>query len=102
MRSTVLGIRKSVAAALGGVLAVGMAACGPSAPAPPSVILIIIDTVRADHLSLYGYERETTPRLEEWAESGVVVDFAFSAAAWTLPGVSSIITGLYPAQHGAG
>ncbi|NKB89007.1 MAG: sulfatase-like hydrolase/transferase [Acidobacteria bacterium] len=89
-----------------GVLALGLAAgvvaCAPAASSPPPVLLIVIDTVRADHMSLYGYERDTTPRLKEWAESGTVVENAFSAAAWTLPGVSSILTGLYPAQHGAG
>ena len=102
MRSLLSKIRRPGIAALVVAAAAGVAACSPSPPPPPSVILIIIDTVRADHMSVYGYERETTPRLEEWAESGTVVENAFSAAAWTLPGVSSIITGLYPAQHGAG
>jgi arylsulfatase A-like enzyme len=75
--------------------------CQP-APPPPSVVLIVVDTVRADHLGLYGYERDTTPRLNEWAQSATVFDNAFSAAAWTLPGVTTILTGQYPAQHGAG
>ena len=89
-----------VAVGVGAVL--GAVACGQTTAPPPSVILIVLDTVRADHLSLYGYERETTPRLARWAESGTVFENAFSPAAWTLPGVGSILTGRYAAQHGAG
>ena len=77
-------------------------ACGQPVPQPPSVILIVLDTVRADHLSLYGYKRDTMPRLASWAETGTVFENAFSAGAWTLPGVGSILTGKYAAQHGAG
>lgn len=82
-------------------VALAVVACGP-APESPSVVLIVVDTVRADHMGLYGYERDTTPRLERWAEQGTVFENGFSAAAWTLPGVGSIFTGLYPSQHGAG
>ncbi len=81
--------------------ALTVAACGQPAE-PPSVVLIVLDTVRADHMSLYGYERDTTPRLARWARQGTVFENGFSAAAWTLPGVGSIFTGLYPSQHGAG
>jgi len=84
------------------VAALTMVACGQPPDPPPSVVLIVLDTVRADHLSLYGYERDTTPRLARWAEQGTVFENAFSTAAWTLPAVGSIFTGLYPSQHGAG
>lgn len=77
-------------------------ACAPAPPSQPPVILIVLDTVRADHMSLYGYDRPTTPRLEEIASSGSVFEWAFSTGAWTLPGVSSILTGRLPAGHGAG
>jgi arylsulfatase A-like enzyme len=77
-------------------------ACGGAPEAPPDIYLIVIDTVRADHLSLYGYDRPTTPELARRAEAGMVFENAFSAAAWTLPGFGSILTGTYPGQHGAG
>jgi len=67
----------------------------------PNVVLITLDTVRADHLSLYGYSRVTTPNLDRWARQGVVFDNAIAASSWTLPSHSSIFTGLLPHQHGA-
>ena len=67
----------------------------------PNVVFITIDTVRADHLSLYGYGRPTSPSLERWARQGVVFDRAISASSWTLPSHASLFTGLLPHQHGA-
>ncbi len=66
-----------------------------------SVLMIVIDTLRQDHLSMYGYGRETTPRLDRWAASGVVFEQATAASSWTLPSHASIFTGLYPRTHGA-
>jgi arylsulfatase A-like enzyme len=68
-------------------------------PAPlgaPNVLLIVLDTVRADRLSLYGYERETTPNLARLAGRGVVFEQARSAAPWTLPSHASLFTGRWP------
>jgi len=59
----------------------------------PNVLLLILDTVRAADLSLYGYARRTTPELERLGERGTVFDRAFSAAPWTLPSHASIFTG---------
>ena len=74
-----------------------------STPAPnrPNVVLITLDTVRADHLSLYGYGRPTTPNLDRWAGQGVVFDHAVAASSWTLASHASVFTGLLPHQHGA-
>jgi len=66
----------------------------------PNVLMIVLDTVRADHLSVYGYERPTTPILEEIAGQGALFTKAYSAAPWTLPSHASFFTGLYPAAHG--
>jgi arylsulfatase A-like enzyme len=66
---------------------------------PISVILLVLDTVRADHLSLYGYHRPTTPELEKLAGESLVCDSARSTASWTLPAHGSLFTGLYPSQH---
>jgi arylsulfatase A-like enzyme len=67
----------------------------------PNVILIVMDTVRADHLSLYGYERETCPSLRALAEEAVTFTRAISPSNTTLPSHASLFTGLYPRQHGA-
>jgi len=69
---------------------------------PDHVVLIVIDTLRADHLGLYGYPRPTSPNLDSWARRGVVFDQAFSSSPWTLPTFGSILTGLVPSRHGAG
>jgi len=67
----------------------------------PNIVLITMDTVRADHLSAYGYRRDTTPNLARIAEHGVLFENAISASSWTLPSLSSIYTGLLPHQSGA-
>lgn len=72
------------------------------ADAPPNVLLVSIDTLRADHLSLHGYARPTSPHIDAWAaRSGVVFENAFAQAPWTLPSHVSMLTGLDPLRHGA-
>jgi arylsulfatase A-like enzyme len=66
------------------------------------VILIVVDTLRPDHLGSYGYSRATSPGLDTWAQSGVVFDNAYSSSSWTLPAFGTMYTGQYPARHGAG
>jgi arylsulfatase A-like enzyme len=63
------------------------------------VYLITIDTLRADHLSCYGYPVETTPFIDSLAKNGVIFENAFSQSATTCPSHASIMTGLYPSQH---
>jgi arylsulfatase A-like enzyme len=73
----------------------------PAVPADaPNVLLIVLDTVRAKSLSLYGYDRPTTPHLQRWAKRGVVFDLAISTAPWTLPSHASMFTGLWPSELG--
>ena len=64
------------------------------------VVLISIDTLRADHLGSYGYERATSPALDRIAESGALFLDASTTSPWTLPSHASLLTGLYPSQHG--
>jgi len=64
------------------------------------VILIAVDTLRADRLSAYGYERETSPALDKLCAEGVRFDQARSNCNWTCPSFASIFTGLVPARHG--
>ncbi len=78
------------------------AGCGPVDPPDRAqhVLLISIDTLRPDHLSCYGYERKTSPHLDEVARSGVRFSDVTSAAPWTLPSHATMLTGLYPSHHG--
>jgi arylsulfatase A-like enzyme len=69
-------------------------------PEGPNVILITIDTLRADHLGSYGYERDTSPNIDSLAEKGILFENAFSQAPWTLPSMASMHTSLYPTQIG--
>jgi len=66
----------------------------------PDVILITIDTLRADHVSAYGYKRATTPRIDQLAAESVLFTEAHTVAAWTVPSVVSLLTGLHPLSHG--
>jgi arylsulfatase A-like enzyme len=66
------------------------------------VLLVVLDTVRADHLSSYGYLRETTPNFDRLAAEGERFDQAWAQAPWTLPTMATILTGLPPHLHGAG
>lgn len=66
----------------------------------PDVILISIDTLRADHMSVYGYERLTTPRLEEIAQHAVVFDRLYYSGGGTLPSHLTMMTSLNPITHG--
>ncbi len=72
-----------------------------AAEGAPNVLLIILDTVRAQSLSLYGYARPTTPNLQRLASEGVVFDRAIAPAPWTLPSHASIFTGRYPHELSA-
>jgi arylsulfatase A-like enzyme len=65
------------------------------------VVLVVIDTLRADHLGVYDYPRPTSPRMDEFAADSTVFKQAISTAPWTLPALGSIMTSLYPSAHGA-
>ncbi len=65
----------------------------------PNVIVLSVDTLRADHVGCYGYERETTPNMDRLAEEGTLFEVVVSASPWTLPSHVSMMTSLYPASH---
>lgn len=67
----------------------------------PNVLLVVFDTLRADHVTSYGYGRETTPTLTRLAREGVQFNWALASSSWTLPSHASLLTGLYPREHGA-
>lgn len=94
-----------VAAAL---LLVLVPACSPTndgdavvPSGPPNVVLIVMDTVRADHVGCYGYERATSPQVDAFAESATRYTRALSSASWTVPSHASMFTGVPPLAHGA-
>ncbi len=68
----------------------------------PDVVLVSIDTLRADRLGFAGYERDTSPNLDRLAERGVVFERCISQAPWTLPSYGSLFTSLHPTEHRAG
>jgi len=68
---------------------------------PKIVLLITIDALRYDHMSLYNYSRRTTPNLDKLAADALVFTEAFSTSSWTIPSVVSLFTGTYPNTHKA-
>ncbi|HEX6884947.1 MAG TPA: sulfatase [Planctomycetota bacterium] len=99
------------------LLALGLAACAPDEPgeaavpaaapapeaAPPvqrDILLLLVDTLRADHLGLYGYPRATSRNLDAFAEDALVFEQVLAPAPWTLPSVGSVMTGVHPSVHG--
>ena len=63
-----------------------------------NILLIVMDTVRRDRLSIYGYDNEVCPSLEELSKEALVLEHAISPAPWTLPVHASLFTGLYPSE----
>lgn len=86
-----------------GVLALGLAlaaaGCAPRGPRP-DVVLVLVDTLRADHLGAYGYPHPTSPAIDALAGEGVLFERAISASTWTKPAVASLFTALQPTEHG--
>ena len=87
---------------LGVVVAAAVLWRGPfrAAAARPNILLITLDTTRADHIGAYGYARARTPRIDRLAREGVMFERAITAAPITLPSHVSLLTGLYPFTHG--
>ena len=74
----------------------------PASQGRTNLVLISVDTLRADHLSLYGYERETSPHLDAWARAcGTTFESVVASAPWTIPSHASMFSGLDALHHGA-
>lgn len=97
---------RSLSLMAGALIAAALTACSRQAaderPAFPgrNVVLVTIDTLRADHVGFYHYGRDTTPNIDRLARKAVSFGNAVSTSSWTLPAHASILTGLYPAEHG--
>jgi arylsulfatase A-like enzyme len=73
----------------------------PIAPqSAPNVLVIVLDTLRADHLSSYGYARTTSPEIDRIASQGVLFENAIAPCSWSLPSHASLLTGRAPSEHG--
>jgi arylsulfatase A-like enzyme len=70
-------------------------------PKGADIVVIVLDTVRADHMGVYGYEKGTTPKLDAWGEKGRIYEQMTADGGWTLPSHASLFTGKTIAEHGA-
>jgi arylsulfatase A-like enzyme/thioredoxin-like negative regulator of GroEL len=77
-----------------------LTSCGDRSPGPRNVVLVTLDTTRADRLGCYGHAAAVTPVLDSLAARGVVFERAFTSVPLTLAAHASILTGLYPTRHG--
>ena len=90
----------ALSTALVGLIAAVFFALRPPATGREILVLVTLDTLRADHLAVYGYPRETAPFLTELAADSLVFESAMSSAPLTSPSHSTMLTGLYPFEHG--
>lgn len=87
-----------VAAVVVALLAGG---CAARTESPPNLVIICIDTLRVDHVGVYGHERPTTPSIDALAQRGTRFELASATAPWTVPSTVSILTSLMPSDHGS-
>jgi arylsulfatase A-like enzyme len=102
VRSKIVGPKHALGSLLLSVVLSGLLLSGCTPEKEVSgIVLISIDTLRADHLGCYGYPRETSPFLDQLAARGARFEQAISPSSWTLPSHASMLTGLYPSSHRA-
>src|SRR5512139_3010032 len=77
-----------------------LAGCGGGRP--PNVVLIVVDSLRADALGPQGSQRSVSPRIDRLAADGLRLERAVAPASWNLPSLSSLVTSTYPWVHGQG
>jgi arylsulfatase A-like enzyme len=91
--------RRRFPALVAALLTAAVTACGRGGREPSDVVLVVIDTLRADRLGCYGNGKGLTPFLDELASRGTVFSRAYAASSWTVPSVASLFTSRYPSQH---
>lgn len=82
------------------LLAACLSQCAVETADEPNILLITIDTLRADHLGVYGYDRPTSPNIDRIAAEGMVFDAAYCPRGLTWPSLTTMMTSLYPVEHG--
>ena len=85
---------------LTGAVAICLGLCCGQTDRPTNVVIIGVDTLRPDHLSCYGYQRGTSANIDALAAGGTLFLNTISQSSWTLPSFASLLTSLYPHQHG--
>lgn len=102
MNALRIALRTRFALALGSVCVLGLAGCSPEPEVarPKNLLVLAVDTLRADELGAYGASPSRTPNLDRLAARSVVFDYAKSHASWTLPSFASMLTSLYTSTHG--
>jgi arylsulfatase A-like enzyme len=98
--SRLLAASRFLVAALLAVGPVAGSGCGEPEPARPSVVFLVLDTVRADRVGAWGHPEARTPNLDRITRRGTMFSEASSTSSWTLPATVSLLTGLYPSAHG--
>ena len=83
-----------------GVLVAWACSGGRQRERPGDILLVVVDTLRRDHLAAYGYPRATSPTIDALAARGIALD-GIAPSSWTKPSTASILTGFHPAHHGA-
>lgn len=73
----------------------------PGAEDTPNILIVLWDTVRADRIGCYGYDRDTTPHIDRFADDATLFEYVISPSPWTIPSHASMFTGLFPSAHGA-
>jgi arylsulfatase A-like enzyme len=87
-------------ATLVAVLSTALGCAEPGPPAQPNLLVVVIDTLRADHVGAYGSHGGATPRIDELAARSLVVEHAWSQSSWTKPAIASLMTSLHERSHG--
>ncbi len=96
-------LRSRLRNVLGALLLVPLlgASCAAPRVGRPNIVLVIVDTLRADHMGCYGYPRDTSPGLDSLAAAGAMWSRTKAQSSWTLPAVTTMLSGLTPRGHGA-
>jgi arylsulfatase A-like enzyme len=94
-------LKLGIGAGLSAGLAIGTGCAGRPGRNRPNIVLIVLDTTRADRLSCYGYDRPTTPNLDLLAAESILYTDAISSSSWTLPAHATLFTGKFVTSHGA-
>ena len=89
-----------IAVAIVAVIIAASVLIGRGPAKPQYIFLVLLDATRPDHLSCYGYDVKTSPRIDELAAKGVLFEDAISQAPWTTPSVATILSSKFPCQHG--
>ncbi len=87
-------------ATLVALLAAAVSCAEPDVRAQRNLLIIVVDTLRADHVGAYGSGRGATPRIDELASRSLVVENAWSQSSWTKPAIASLMTSLHERSHG--